>query len=117
MAKLNEKELYYLDKPTIKAILDCSFGVTEHLKPSTKRMLEDKKFSDFVSLLLTMQDFNYRYRNQGVSQLFPLFEETIGPMEKNSDGTTLMLALGLALKELYGFRNTTLRRVLASSVT
>jgi hypothetical protein len=117
MVKLNEKGLYYLDKQTIKAILDCSYGVNEHLKPATKHMLKDKMFDDFVSMLLTMQNFNYRYRNQETIQMFSLFEEAIGPMEKNSDGITFMLALGLAIKELYGFRNITLKRVLTSSVT
>lgn len=33
-------------------------------------------------------------------------------MERNSEGTELWLALGLAIKELYGMRQATLRKVL-----
>jgi len=72
-----------------------------------------KALRDFLSTLYTLQAYNYRHRLQSCAALFPLFEETVGPMERNSEGTTRWLALGLAIKELYGIRNATLHALLA----
>ena len=59
-----------------------------------------------------MQKYNYWYRSSEYVQLFPLFEGTAGPMERNSEGTDKWLALGLAIKELYGLRLSTLESLL-----
>lgn len=109
---LNDKGFPYLDKPVMQAIFDCVYGVHEHLKPGTLHLLEEQQFEDFIRLLLTFQDFNSRYRFEQLAELFPVFENTVGPMEINSDGTTYWLALGLSLQELYGLRTATLRRLL-----
>lgn len=79
---------------------------------TTIKLLKEKSFEDFVKLLLIYQNFNYWHRFEQVAELFPLFEETVGPMERNSDGTTLWLAMGLAIKEIYGLRRGTLKELL-----
>jgi hypothetical protein len=59
-----------------------------------------------------MQNYNHWYRHSAYWPLFPLFEGTVGPMEKNSEGTDMWLALGLAIKDLYGLRLSTLESLL-----
>lgn len=94
------------------AIFDCVYGINDYLEPETMQLLNDEMFQKFINLLLVHSDFNYRYRQGETAELFPLFESTVGPMEGNSDGTILWLALGLAIKELYGLRNSTLKEFL-----
>ena len=110
--RTNDHGLVFLNGKNMNAIFDCVYGINDHLTPETKQLLEDPMFYDFVNLLLVHQEFNYRYRGGIVAELFPLFESAVGPMERNSDGTTLWLALGLAIKELYGFRKATFVEVL-----
>ena len=112
--RINEKGLFYLDAEIMTAIFDCVYGIDGGLEKNTKRLLKDSSFKDFIKLLLTFQDFNYRYRFEETAKLFSLFESTVGPMNRNSDGTILWLALGLAIKELYGFRRETLKGLLKS---
>ncbi|WP_144460889.1 hypothetical protein [Siminovitchia fortis] len=108
----NEKGLVYLDDKMMNALFDCVYGLDGCSSSQTKEFLKEDWFKDFIRMLFTMQEFNYRYRYEQISGLFPLFEETVGPMEVNSDGTALWLALGLAIKELYGFRKKTLKDLL-----
>lgn len=102
----NERELPILDQELLDAIFASVYdGDAEHIS--------DAPLGDFFNLIYTLQRFNYRYRPETCAALFPLFEETVGPMERNSEGTTLWLALGLAIKELYGMRRSTLKNLLA----
>ncbi|RFU61974.1 hypothetical protein [Peribacillus glennii] len=109
---INDKGLIYLNETTMTAIFDCVYGINDYLKPETKQLLNEKMFQDFVNLLLVQQNYNYWYRQGIAAELFSLFESTVGPMERNSDGTILWLALGLAIKELYGLRYSTLKELL-----
>ena len=110
--KYNEKGLYILDEYTMTAIFDCVYGMHDFLEPKTKQLLKDKQFKDFIHLLLTIREYNYRYRYCETVNLFPVFEVTVGPMETNSEGTAFWLALGLAIKEIYGLRRETLKELL-----
>lgn len=110
--RVNEKGLIYLDAEKMNAIFDCVYGISDGLNKNTKKLLKEEEFKDFIKLLLTMQNYNYCYRFEETAKLFPLFEFTVGPMEVNSEGTTLWLALGLAIKELYGLRRSTLQGLL-----
>lgn len=103
--KHNERELPFLDQKLINMIFAGVYG-------RYSQTSEDKSFNDFLNLLYTLQDYNCHYRLETCTTLFPLFEETIGPMERNSEGTTRWLALGLAIKELYGMRSSTLKSLL-----
>jgi len=105
ITKRNDEELPYLDTPLLNAIFDGVYGCDYET-------IADGAVRDFLMLLHTMQNYNYRYRLGMCIALFPVFEETVGPMERNSEGTTMWLALGLAIKDLYGMRQTTLRKVL-----
>ena len=110
--KYNEKGLYILDEYTMTAIFDCVYGMHDFLEPNTKLLLRDKQFKDFFHVLLMMREYNYRYRYYETVKLFPTFEATVGPMERNSEGTAFWLALGLAIKELYGFTRAMLKELL-----
>jgi hypothetical protein len=103
--KLTERDLPFLDQPILDTIFNCVYGVD-------LEKIEDQQLRDFLGVLLSMQQYNYQYRNRATAVLFPIFEETVGPMEINSEGTTLWLALGLALKELYGLRISSLKALL-----
>lgn len=109
--KENEAGLIYIDEEIIQAIFSCVYGLNEN-DSKTKKLLKNKKFNDFMHMLLMMQQYNYQYRFSQLEELFPLFEETVGPMERNSEGTSFWLAMGLSLKDLYGFRNRTLKSLL-----
>ncbi len=109
--QLNDKELPYLDKDKINAIFDCVYGI-EDTGEMTKQLLQEPQFLDTVHLLLAMQKYNYQHRFLETAELFGTFESTVGPMERNSEGTTLWLSLGLAIKELYGMRLSTLKGLL-----
>jgi hypothetical protein len=103
--KRNERSLPALDQKLLNIVF-------EHLYNRDAEDLTDKELRDFVEMLLAMQKYNYRYRSSEYRRLFPLFEATIGPMETNSEGTSMWLALGLAIKELYGLRSSTLESLL-----
>jgi len=68
----------------------------------------EESAKDFLTLLHTMQNYNYRYRPNACAALFSLFEETVSPMERNSEG----MMLWLALKDLHGLRDGTLWELL-----
>jgi hypothetical protein len=106
--KLNNKGLPYLDQKHLDLIFErvyeCIWGPDEHAE-----QIEDEHFAEFVKVLLALQCYNYRNRSSQLAELFPIFEETVGPMNRMSEGTSLWIALGLAIKELYGMRNATLR--------
>lgn len=112
--RITDNKLIYLNDETMNAIFDCVYGIEEprHLNSNTNLLLKDHMFKDFIELLLMQREYNYRYRQEVVMELFPLFESAVGPMETNSDGTALWLALGLSIKELYGLRNSTLKALL-----
>jgi hypothetical protein len=74
--------------------------------------ITDPETREFIELLGHLQRYNHHYRTLQLIELLPLFEEAIGPMERNSEGTDLWIALGLAIKELYGMRKSTLAGVL-----
>lgn len=113
--KMNEQGLIYLDARIMNAIFDCVYDFDEKgygLKVDTKQLLKDEQFKFFIQMVKSIQEYNYRFRFEPASKLFPLFDSIVGPMEKNSDGTSQWLAMGLAIKELYGFRKETLKELL-----
>ena len=104
--KYTERQLPHLDQATLDFIFKGVYG-------RDLAAVEDERFRDFLDVLYRLQDFNYQYRFNAYAELFPLFEETVGPMERNSEGTSLWLALGLALKEWYGLSHRTLKELLS----
>ncbi|MGE6487456.1 hypothetical protein [Paenisporosarcina sp. NPDC076898] len=109
----NDKGLPYLTKELLNEIFE---NVYEYPKKSLKTSMTEEngrnQQSDFISVIKNLQEYNVRYRLEQTNELFPLFERTVGPMETNSDGTTYWLAMGLAIKDLYGMRKSTLEQLL-----
>jgi hypothetical protein len=103
--KYNERELPYLDTALLDIIFDGVYG-------KDCDAIEEAPLRDFLEMLYTMQAYNHRYRPNTCAALSPIFEEAVGPMGINREGTSLWLALGLAIKELYGMRDSTLRTLL-----
>lgn len=110
--RVNDRGLFFLNAEIMTAIFDCVYGVEGGLTSETRKLLKEQRFQDLIKLLLSFQEYNYRHRSDETVKLFPLFEMTVGPMNRNSDGTALWLAMGLAIKEVYGFRRETLRELL-----
>lgn len=110
--KVNKENLPVLDAKTMTAIFDCVYGIEASHKKETTSLIEDEFFLYFINMLTSIQKFNYRYRQDNLADLYPLFERTVGPMETNSEGTVLWLAMGLAIKETYGMRNGTLENLM-----
>lgn len=69
------------------------------------------RLAALTSTLRTMQQFNYHFRPNDTRHLFDLFDAQFN-FEQNSDGTTLWLALILAIQELYGFTDNKLVEVI-----
>lgn len=101
----NEHELPFLDRMLLGIVFD---GVYEHRAAH----FDDEPVRDFLHVLYTMQDYNYRYRPRACFKLLPLFDKTIGRAKPDSKDTKMWLALGLAIKELYGMRSSTLKELL-----
>lgn len=132
--KLNQQGLIYLDRPVLNALFDCVYGafpvdaegiaVIDHtvvdaylseqlgLRTTTKKLLRYSRFQQLMRELQMRQQFNVWYRHEECAALFDVFEQSMGPMERNSDGTTFYLGLGLAIKEYYGLRSQTLCNLL-----
>lgn len=101
----NDQELPYLDQKMMNLIFENVYGINLELKL-------DQDIVDFLKLLQSMQDYNYRHRNGMLREFFPVLSEVI-EVERNSEGASLWIALSLAIKELYGMRDKTLQRLLA----
>ena len=110
--RVNQQDLIYLNERTITVIFDCVYGMDGSLRADSIDLLREPNFKDLVQMLNTMQEYNYRYRQDQLSDLFLIFDQTVGPMETNSDGTVLWLAMGLAIKDLYRLRTETLAELL-----
>lgn len=95
-----KKNLPYLNQERLDIIFDNVYKIVE--KNDNVKSFEDEKLSHFLETLKSMQSFNYYHRPDDTRELFSLISDVIH-FERNSDGTTLWLALILAIKELYGF--------------
>jgi hypothetical protein len=107
MQKPTPLDLPFLDQFTIDTLFKCASGSEEDLDK-----IKSRQVRDFAEMLLGMQSYNIKYRTRQVQKLFPLLDETIGPLDSSSERTALWVALALAVKELYGMRPDTLKIVL-----
>ena len=103
--KLNEKFLPVLDT----ALLDEIFA---HVFSDDVSGIANRQKRDFIRMLKQMQGYNYAHRPQVLSEMLPLMQESLNPIEGNSEGPSFYFALGLAIKELYGMRKETFRAVM-----
>jgi hypothetical protein len=102
--KQTARELPYLDADLLDLIFNHVYGRPEDIT--------DEQTRDFINMLKSMQDYNYHYRSAQLQRIFPLAEAIIGPFEINSEGTSIWLALILAIRELYGMQDETLKHIL-----
>lgn len=103
-------DLPYLNQARLNCIFDHVYDSVGINKGKT--IFEDERLVDFFEMLKSMQNFNYRHRPNDTHPLFHLLNERVFNFERNSEGTTLWLALILAIKELYGFSDEKLVSVL-----
>lgn len=103
--KTNERHLPFLNR----SLLDLIF---EHVYQPPADDL-DSQIREFILMLQSMQEYNCRYRQEQYVRLFPLADPIVGPFETNSEGTDCWLALILAIRELYGMSDETLKAVLS----
>jgi len=101
-----KKDLPYLNQER----LDIIFERVYELKDEDKPFHEDR-LNGFLVMIKAMQHFNHWYRPEDTRDLFDLMDPVFN-FERNSEGTTMWLALILAIGELYGFSDQKLLEVM-----
>ncbi len=102
--------LPYLNQERLNIIFEKVYDDVDDIKLIEKDF-ENEKIYHLLCTLKAMQYFNYRHRPDDTRCLFGVLDPIFN-FERNSEGTTLWLSLILAIKELYGFSNTTLMHVM-----
>ncbi len=95
-----KQNLPYLNQERLNKIFEHVYDIVSNA--GNNQLFDDERMKEFLAALLAMQSFNYRFRPDDVRELFFLMENDFS-FERNSEGTTLWLALALAIKELYNF--------------
>jgi hypothetical protein len=105
------KNLPYLTPERLKLIFNdvYAFNLDDEFKESLSSL--DDKMSEFIYTLKQMQRFNYLYRPEDTINLFEVASK-IFYFQPNSDGPIIILALMLAIKELYGFSDQKLIQIM-----
>ncbi|RUM53657.1 MAG: hypothetical protein DSY85_08540 [Marinomonas sp.] len=103
-------DLPFLNQQRLDAIFNNVYsGAVPELHSTVP--FEDERLEALARILFAMQHFNYQFRPDATHKLYSLMSKII-KFEQNSEGTTLWLALILAIKELYGFSNKKLVEVM-----
>jgi hypothetical protein len=103
------RNLPFLDKDRLNIIFDHVYDiVSEKIAEST---FVEKRLLHLLDTLKSMQSLNYHHRPDDTRDLFKLMNKIFN-FEINSEGTSLWLALILAIKELYGFSDNNLLEVM-----
>lgn len=84
-------------------------------QPLESGRTEDASVPALIDTLYAMQRFNYRFRPDDTRHLFDFLDKQFN-FERNSEGTTLWLALTLAIQELYGFSDSKLIEVMGAGI-
>lgn len=100
--------LPYLNKETLEFIFENVFLNTDQKIENTA---QEEKTVAFLYALTALKDFNYRYRENDLKELFELVDPLFN-YDMNSEGTGIHLALILAIKDVYGFNNEKLIEVM-----
>ncbi len=109
----NDVGLPWLSPELMNTIFDCVYGVGDEVL-AERTLLAEPRIRALVDTLLVMQDYNLFWREGATFPLSPLLEDAVGPMQRNSEGTSRWLALALALKDLYGLRRSTLGQLMGT---
>lgn len=95
-----KRDLPFLDQERLDKIFTGVYDLPGDFKT-------EDRFISLTRTLRTMQQFNYHFRPNDTRHLFYLFDAQFN-FEQNSDGTTLWLALILAIQELYSLTDSKL---------
>ncbi len=101
-----KKDLPYLNQERLDIIFECVYELRGDDKP-----FHEDRLNGFLVMLKAMQHFNHWYRPDDTHELFDLMDPIFN-FERNSEGTTMWLALILAIDELYGFSDQKLLEVM-----
>ena len=97
---MTKNNLPYLNPERLNVIFDHVYDTVGIY--NSKQNFDDKKLADFLIMLQSMQLFNHHHRPDDTRRLFFLLDEIFN-FERNSEGTTVWLALILAIQDLYRF--------------
>lgn len=97
---MTKNNLPYLHPERLNIIFDHVYD-TVGIYNSTQNF-DDEKLIDFLTMLQAIQLFNYKHRHDDTRRLFFLLDGLFN-FERNSQGTTIWLALILAIQDLYRF--------------
>ncbi len=89
--------LPYLNSERLDIIFERVYELKDEDKP-----FNEERLNGFLAMIKEMQHFNHWYRPDDARELFDLMDPIFN-FERNSEGTTMWLALILAIGELYGF--------------
>ena len=105
------KNLPYLTPERLKLIFNdvYIFNLDDKFKKGLSSL--DDKMSEFIYTLKQMQRFNYLYRPDDTMNIFECASK-IFHFQPNSDGPVIILALMLAIKELYDFSDQKLIQIM-----
>ena len=104
-----KSNLPYLNQDRLNIIFDHVYDIVGVNKGN--QIFDEEKLSHLLDTLKSMQLFNYQHRFDDTRELFGLVDVVFN-FERNSEGTTLWLSLILAIKELYGFSDMKLVKVI-----
>lgn len=109
------QDLPPLDQPNLNRIFEHVYDVVHDGVPSHANMRDDR-LSGMIAALQAMQYFNFRYRSNDINRLFPLTSPIFG-YKRSADGTSLWLALIVAVQELYSLTDEQLLQEVLPQVT
>ena len=97
---MTKNNLPYLNPERLNIIFDHVYDTVGIY--NSNQNFDDEKLADFFTMLQAMQLFNYHHRHDDTRRLYFLLDGTFN-FELNSEGTTVWLALILAIQDLYRF--------------
>jgi hypothetical protein len=103
---MHKSDLPYLTQERLDYFFNAVYDADAALIPH-----KDARIVALLKALKAMQHFNHFHRSNDTRKMFMLLNDIFN-FERNSEGTTLWLALILAIKELYGFSPEKLREIM-----
>lgn len=95
-----KRNLPFLTQERMNIIFDHVYDIAG--SNSGKLNFSEEKHVELLTMLKTMQTFNYKYRQDDIKSIFNIANSVLR-FEANSEGTSLWLSMLLAIKEVYGF--------------
>ncbi|AWI81776.1 hypothetical protein CEW87_21930 [Parazoarcus communis] len=103
------KNLPYLDQERLNYIFEAVYDPLPENAAET--LYGDDKMASLLCALKSAQGFNHRFRWDDTCDLFHQFDPILN-FAHHTEGTTLWLAMILAIQELYGFSDEKMRNLM-----